>query len=642
MKKEMNAVDILAIAKEMQVLVGGYVDKVFQWEGKNVLFRINAPTGKRELLLRDGKWLYLPKDRPETPDTPNNFAVHLRKLLSNARVVSVEQRDFDRIIVMKATTKESTFEIIFEVFGEGNVLVVDQGRIVNCLEQKTWKHRDVRIGAEYQFPPSRFDPLTADLNAFMNAVKGSTADTVRTLATSANLGGQYAEEACVLAKIDKSKKAKLVSDEEWKTIFDMMKAILERAASSPEPAIYYEGDVPVDASPIRLAQRASLEADPFDSFSEAIDEYLYAKPPEEEEVRDDELERLKRQLEQQSEALVKLESEAQKLAEAANTLYAHYAEVTKFLSIMKAKSEEMNWEQLRAFVSGLPFFVSFDPQKDSVVIKIDEKDVRLSYKASLEENANLLFSDGKELKEKLRGAETAMAETEKRIEERVKHFDEQRRSAKEKVRPTKQFWFETYRWFVTSKGRMVLGGRDARSNEQVVKKHLADKDRYAHADVHGAASVIIKDGQAADEDEMREVCNFALANSKAWAAGVSEGSAYWVLPDQVSKTPVAGEFVPRGGFIIRGKRNYHHHLPIKIGIGEVSIEGSRKVMSAPEETIKATSTRYVILEPGDMERGKASSMLSKAFEVPEEEIARIMPPGNVKIVENVGLEKKEE
>ncbi|MFA5314035.1 MAG: NFACT family protein, partial [Methanomassiliicoccales archaeon] len=392
MKKEMNAVDILAITKEMQDLVGGHMDKVFHWEGRNVLFRINAPAGRRELLLRDGRWLYLPKDRPETPDTPNNFAVHLRKLLSNARVLSVEQREFDRIIVMKASTKESTFDIVFEIFGEGNLLIVEQGKIVNCLEQKTWKHRDVRIGAEYQFPPSRFNPLTADFESFLGVVKGSTADAVRTLATSANLGGQYAEESCLLANVDKSKKAKLIGDEEWRSIFDSMRSLLAKAAASSEPAIYYEGDIPVDASPIRLVQRASLEVEPYDSFSEAIDEFLYAKPPEEEDIRDDELERLKRQLEQQSDALVRLEAEAQVLADMANLLYARYSEITKFLDVMRSKAEEMNWEQLKTFVEGLPFFVSLEPQKDSIIIKVDSKDVRLNYKASLEENANLLFS----------------------------------------------------------------------------------------------------------------------------------------------------------------------------------------------------------------------------------------------------------
>ncbi len=101
MKREMTAFDVLAMSKEMQCLVGGFVDKVFHWDRRSVLFRINAPGGRRELLLKDGKWLYMPKDRPETPDTPGGFAVHLRKMLNNARVTAVWQREFDRIIVLR-------------------------------------------------------------------------------------------------------------------------------------------------------------------------------------------------------------------------------------------------------------------------------------------------------------------------------------------------------------------------------------------------------------------------------------------------------------------------------------------------------------------------------------------------------------
>jgi hypothetical protein len=124
-------------------------------------------------------------------------------------------------------------------------------------------------------------------------------------------------------------------------------------------------------------------------------------------------------------------------------------------------------------------------------------------------------------------------------------------------------------------------------------------------------------------------------HSKAWSAGVSEGSAYWVLPDQVSKTPQAGEFVAKGGFIIRGHRNYEHHLLLRLALGEVIVQGTRKIMCAPEECVRSRSTKYVIIEPG--EGGKLASELSKLFTVPEEEIARILPPGGSKIVERVGL-----
>src|SRR5205807_2176696 len=109
-----------------------------------------------------------------------------------------------------------------------------------------------------------------------------------------------------------------------------------------------------------------------------------------------------------------------------------------------------------------------------------------------------------------------------------------------RIKATKAMWFEAYRWTLSSDGNLILGGRDARTNDQLVKKHLKEGDRYAHADIHGAPSTVIKDGARAPETTLREACEFALAYSKAWSAGLASGSAYWVLPEQVSKQSESG------------------------------------------------------------------------------------------------------
>ena len=56
----------------------------------------------------------------------------------------------------------------------------------------------------------------------------------------------------------------------------------------------------------------------------------------------------------------------------------------------------------------------------------------------------------------------------------------------------KKMWFEKFYWFVSSSGQLVLGGRDARQNELLVKRYLRASDLYVHADVHGASSVVIR------------------------------------------------------------------------------------------------------------------------------------------------------
>ena len=636
MKKEMTAFDVAAITSEMQGLVGGFLDKIFHWDGRNVLLRINVQgEGKRELTLKDGKWLHLVADRPETPDTPSGFAVHLRKVLYNTRIVSVTQREFDRVVTMDLAGRDGTYQIVFELIGEGNLIVVKDGKIINALEQKRWRHRDVLIGAEYSYPPSRFDPRTASAEEFDKAVLSSRSDLVRTLATSVNLGGQYGEEVCLRSGLDKGRKASGMTAEE---IFSLRSATLElfKGLEGREFAcLMSQGDAAVDATPYPLMVNEGFEREDLPTLSAAISAFLANRKDVEVKV-DPELQRLQRQLDQQLKGIEATEQEASTLQAQGDAMYTNYADVSQTLERMRELSVDSTWENLKESGSKVPLVISVDPRRRGFVMKLGDGQVSLDYSVSIDENANRLYTQAKEMREKAAGAREALEETRKAMAKREAKGLKDAQQAKDRVQPTKRLWFETYKWFFTSGGRLVLGGRDAKSNDQVVKKHLGDRGRYAHADFHGAPSIVVKEGAEASDKEMREVCQFALCHSKAWNSGASEGTAYWVLPDQVSKRPEAGEFAPRGAFIIRGKRNYEHHLPLEMAVAEVQVEGARKIVCAPRDSV--SSERVVIVSQGKMPKGKASSTLARAFGVPEEEISRILPPGDLEIKETFGME----
>ena len=205
MKKEMSSFDVRSIVTEMAVLEGGHMDKIYHWGAGNVLFRINVQgEGKKELFFKDKKWLYCPAVKPETPTLPTSFASFLRKYIDNARIGKVRQIGFDRIVEMELSKSDGDYRLIFEMFGGGNVLLVKDGTILNCLIQKTWKDRKTRPGEPYLMPKTRFDPTESSEEDFLTSFRSSDSDCVRTLATSVNLGGQYAEEVCRRVGIDKS------------------------------------------------------------------------------------------------------------------------------------------------------------------------------------------------------------------------------------------------------------------------------------------------------------------------------------------------------------------------------------------------------------------------------------------------------
>lgn len=69
----------------------------------------------------------------------------------------------------------------------------------------------------------------------------------------------------------------------------------------------------------------------------------------------------------------------------------------------------------------------------------------------------------------------------------------QRKKELVKVLPArKPMWFEKFAWFITSDNYLVVAGKDAQQNEQLVKRYLRPGDAYLHAEVHGAATCILR------------------------------------------------------------------------------------------------------------------------------------------------------
>lgn len=635
MKKEMSSFDVRSIVTELSVLEGAHMDKIYQWGSGNVLFRINVQgAGKKDLFFKDRKWLYCPSVKPETPTTPTSFATFLRKYLDNARIGTIRQVGFDRVVEIQLFKAEGEYQIVFEMFGGGNVLLTKDGKIVNCLIQKTMRDRATRPGEDYIAPKPRFDPTSSSEEEFISCFRSSDADTVRTLATAVNLGGQYAEEICVRSGIDKSTPSSDVTDDQLRSMYKEMRGIVEKVLSVAEPTAWLKEGSIEDFAPVELASRSDMESKRFDTSSACIEAYLtQIADAEEEAYVDPEVEKLNRRIAKQTETLEEYKAECDALRKKAEALYTEYGKVTELLEVLKTQSAKLTWDKLKEGAMKIPFVSSIDPSKNLVTANIADESVTMDYTIGLDANASLIYQKGKDVGEKSKRAEEALENSKAELAKKQKGIDKAKAAMAGKAQPTKQFWFERYKWFFTSGGKLVVAGKDAHTNDNVVKKHLKEADLYAHADVHGAPSVVIKDGSKADNQELREACLFALAQSKSWIAKLAEGTAFWVYPDQVSKTPNPGEFVPRGAFIIRGKRNYEYHLDLELVVGEIYFQNARKIMCGPASCFKDCD-RYFVIRPGKGGSRKSAEM-AKKFQVPEEEISRILPPGDVEIVREV-------
>ncbi len=624
MKTALSSFDLKALIAEWQDLVGAHIDKVYQKEDE-VTFRLNVPgRDKAELYAKSGRWLCL-HEIEEKPESPPAFAQTLRRVLGNARIAAVGQRGFDRIATFTVERSGESLQIVFELFGKGNLVVVRGDTTVACLYPATYKDRVVRPNEPYAFPPAGIDPLELDREAFAKAIREAKGQIVRMLASVLNLGGQYAEELCLRAGVPKDAKVKELTEAQLDALYTALNNVVVAVEQERRPAVLAKGGRAFDATPIDLLQHAGLEREEFPTFNHALSRYLNVAEPEA-ATADEATAKYERRIAQQDETLKALRDEIVRYEAQALFLYGHYAIFDELLKALREGRQPPENTQVKAV----------DRKAHAVTIGIADFDaIVLDTEKDVTANAQALYEKRREAQLKAQRVEEAIEATRQEME--VARKKAVKVAKRPKVKGTRALWFDAYRWTVSSEGFLILGGRDAKTNDQLVKKHLKEGDRYAHADLHGAPSTVVKEGSKAGEPTLREACEFALLYSKAWPAGIASGSAYWVLPEQVSKQAESGEFLPRGAFVIRGKRNYVHNLPVRMGVGEVEVEGHRKVMGGPRSAVAARSQKYVVLVPGKEDRERFAKRLAAAFDVPIEEIVRVLPPGGVEIAETAGV-----
>ena len=133
----------------------------------------------------------------------------------------------------------------------------------------------------------------------------------------------------------------------------------------------------------------------------------------------------------------------------------------------------------------------------------------------------------------------------------------------------KREWYEKFHWFISSQGFLCIGGKDATSNEIVVKKHMDKEDLVLHTDMAGSPFFVIKNGQEASEKTIEEAAQATAVYSKAWKLGHTSADVFYVKPEQVSKEAQSGEYMQKGSFMIRGKTTYlRPKLEYAIGLVE--------------------------------------------------------------------------
>ncbi|RLF79213.1 fibronectin-binding domain-containing protein [Thermococci archaeon] len=649
MKQEMSSVDIKYIVEELKSLEGARVDKIYH-DGDQIRIKLHVTgEGRKDLIIEAGKRIHLTTYIKEASQQPSSFTMLLRKYLSGLRLESLEQHDFDRIVKLKI----GEYTLIAELFRKGNIILIDKDNvIISAMKYEEFKDRVIKPKHEYKLPPARENPIDISWERFKELISSQELEIVRALARNLNMGGLYAEEILLRAGIEKTKKANELSEEELRNIFDRMKEVFN---SPKKPNIVYKSEMPIDVLPIELKWYEGYEKKFFETFSEALDEYFGRILIESAKIeRTKKLQDKKRGLEitlkKQEEMIKGFEKQMQENQEIGDLIYANFTFVENLLRELSRAVENLGWEEFKKRIEEgkklgnkiARMIRNVDPKEKAVTIELEGKKVKLYLNKSIGENAEIYYEKAKKAKHKLEGARKAYEDTLKKIQEIEKLIEEEEKKelSVRKLEKRKKKWFEKFRWFISSEGLLVIGGKDATTNEILVKRHMTGNDLYCHADIYGAPHVVIKDGKKAGEKTILEACQFAVSMSRAWKDGIYSGDAYWADPSQVTKKAPSGEYLGKGAFMVYGKRNWMHGLPLKLAVGIVEYEGERLPMCGPVDALKAHTNRYIIIRPGRTKKSELAKKIAKILEkwghkVELDDLMQILPPGNGEIVEVV-------
>ena len=665
--KSMSNVDIYTVSDELNnLLSGARVDKSFQPTNDIVVMRFHVPgTGRVDLVMQCGSRIHTTQYPLENPTTPPSFPMLLRKRIKGAHVESITQHNFDRVIKIRVK-KDKYYTIIVELFDKGNIILLDdENNIIQPLKRKQLSERDISSKREYVFPKERgINPIEVTKEELSELFKNADSDAVRTLAMN-GLGSLYAEEIIQRAnntvEIDKNTPTSQLSDEQIAEIHNSIQELFDNLKDGSIKPQIVKKDSKEDVVPLDLIKYDDFEKTFYNDFNEACDEFYSKKVNStiknvKEAAWNKKVKKFEKRLNLQQETLDNFEKTIKESKHKGEVIYSNYPTIENIINVVNnAWSNDYSFKEIgkilkKAKKDGMAeaqIYESID-KMGVLTLNISDTSFNINPKLTIPENAEIYYEKAKKAKRKTKGALIAIENTKKQLEDIKSKKDiamENVSVPKKRIKKNLK-WYEKHRWFISSDNTLVVGGRDANSNELIVKKYLDPNDIYLHADIHGASSVSIKlNGEELNENIIKESGEFAASFSSAWSMGFTTQDVYWVHPDQVTKTPESGEFLKKGSFVIRGHRNYIRSARVRLGIGIVDYEGKR-IMAGPVDALEAHCDNFVVLKPGFTKKEAiAKKILHKINEdelITLDDIIRVLPSGKCDIDEEYHLRKKYE
>ena len=519
-----DAFFLTAVLSEIrEKTLGARVEKIHQPSRDTLILHLKGQEGRHKLLFAANPAaprLHLTNSTPENPPEPPMFCMLLRKHLSGARLVDIQQIPmerwagftFDCIDEMGDPVQK---KLVCELMGRtcNLYLLGGDGRIIDCLRRVGLdeSQRPALPGLHYQMPGevAKQNPLGWSNDNYVNLLCQPGGDVLadRLMDTLGGLSPLVCREAALYAAGSTDAR---VEDMDKEAVADKLALFFTEHLNHPAPYYYSSADgTPKQFAFCPIRQYGDYKQ--AESFTQLLDSFYVTRDRKDAMRQKSQtvrktvtnlIQRTKRKLAIQEKELTAT-FDRERLRQLGDIVTANIHKIVKGQTLLQA--EDFYDEDMR--VIDIPISPILSPQqnaakfyKDYTRMKNAEKELthqmelgerELSYLQSVLEELNRAQTEAEleEIRQELQAGGYLKADSGKR---KMKHS---------KVPPMR---------FVSTDGYPIYVGRNNRQNEELTFKSARKDDIWCHASkVHGSHVIISCAGVTPPDDTITQAAQLA-------------------------------------------------------------------------------------------------------------------------------------
>ena len=526
----LDAVTVSALAKELnERLEGGRIDKVQQPErdmlllslrakGENLRLVIAAGTGNARAGITRGSF--------ENPAEPPMFCMLMRKHLVGARILSVTQPEYERLLIFTLDTHDelgvqSEKKLAVELIGRSAnaVLIGADGRIIDCMRRMDFAGDALRRmlpGMIYRLPPKQEKPVFFALDPEQRRALIASAD--KTVPVDKWLMDSFSALSPLICR-----ELAYRCNNDYVNLPDACDALCEAvAAGELAPWLISIDGKPKDFSFMAISQYGpAAQLERYDSFSEMLDAFYTRRDrAEQQRRRSHDLIKTVRTLRDRQQRKLAAQHEELRRTEGREDI-RHQAELVT-ANIYRLRRGDRSLECEDYYDPACPVVhIELDP------LKTPQQNAAALYKEynklkAAEQHLTVLTREGERQLDYLNSVldELERAETDRDLSDIRRELTEtgyiraRKGSKAERVKPQPPMKF------VSDDGLEILAGRSNAQNDELTLKLARRTDYWLHTQrVHGSHVIIRCEGEEPPPRTLEQAAGIAAYYSQARGAG---------------------------------------------------------------------------------------------------------------------------